>query len=158
MKKIRLIYLIVGVFLLFYLFLYHPNQSLRYMSNFNAEKTIVGRFILAPINIKLIAPPKIKYYCGERELEDRYQYEQCNKMFLHKNRVTPIKDQNLLLLYYSYEQQGLIGQPVSFDDNRQPRKKIARYETFALLILSLFFLWRKRFKATEALCKFYNKI
>jgi len=43
MKKIRLAYLIFGTFLLLYLFLYNPKQSLinfqSYISNFDAEKT-----------------------------------------------------------------------------------------------------------------------
>ena len=72
--------------------------------------------------------------------------------------IRPIKDYNLYFEYGVWESEGFIGKPNKIDTNWKLREEIARYETYVLLILSLFFLWRKRFKAIEALCKFYNKI
>ena len=159
MKEVRLTYLIFGTFLLLYLFLYNPKQSLTnfqsYISNFNPEKTMVGRFILVPINIKFIAPPKNKYYCGDREI-DKKDFDLCMEYSLHKMGIRKMKDANKLIHYLSLQMPHEI--PQIIDTNHGHRIRLLKSETYVLLVLSFVLLWLGRFRVTEDLRNFYKKI
>jgi|TARA_B100001964_G_scaffold89427_1_gene100498 hypothetical protein len=159
MNKFRLAYLIFGSFLLLYLFLYNPKQPSTnfqsYISNFNPEKTIVGRFILAPINIKFIVPPKEKYYCGDREI-DKKDFDLCMKYSLHKMGIRKMKDAGKLIHYLNLQRPHEM--PQIIDSNHGHRIRLMRAETYFLLICFFVLLWFYRFKATEGLRNFYKKI
>ena len=156
MKKIRLAYLIFGTFLLLYLFLYNPKQSLTnfqsYISDFNPEKTIVGRFILKPIN-QFIVTPRFQYRCGGMKVSS-IGYEECKLKFNEPLFKTEKLDFN------NYFTTTLVKKryPFKEDLNAERRISFEKFETYILLILAFSFLGRYRFKATEALRNLYKKI
>jgi hypothetical protein len=156
MKKIRLAYLIFGTFLLLYLFLYNPKQSLinfqSYISNFDAEKTMVGRFVLAPLNKNFIFPSKIKYYCGVTEIDKTF-YDECFMNYYH-----PLKKKKSIDYNKYFVKPGPPPHPRKFDSNKQNRKELAVFETYVFLVLSFILLWLGRFRATKDLYNFYKKI
>ena len=165
MKKVRLTYLIFGTFLLLYLFLYNPKQSLTnfqsYISNFNPEKTIVGRFILKPIN-QFIVTPRFEYYCGGMEVIS-IAFEPCKSKALNQSLYKKIRKKKDYNEYYTIEEkyvlfEGGIMYPYKKDLNAERRISFEKFETYILLILAFSILWRHRFKATEALRDIYKKI
>ena len=157
MKEVRLTYLIFGTFLLLYLFLYNPKQSLTnfqsYISNFNPEKTIVGRFILKPIN-QFIVTPRFEYHCGGMKVSS-IGYEECK---LKASNEPLFKRQKLN--WNNYYTTTLVKKryPSKKDLNAERRISFEKFETYILLILAFSILWRHRFKATEALRGIYKKI
>ena len=157
MKILRLTYLIFGTFLLLYLFLYNPKQSLTnfqsYISNFNPEKTVVGHFILKPIN-QFIIRPRFEYSCGGMKVSS-ILYEECKSMFHNEPFFKTEK-----LDYNDYFTTTFVKKriPLKKDLNAERRIGFEKFETYILLILAFSFLWRYRFKATEALRNLYKKI
>ena len=159
MKKVRLTYLIFGTFLLLYLFLYNPKQSLTnfqsYISNFNPEKTIVGRFILKPIN-QFIVTPRFEYHCGGMKVSS-IGYEECKLKASNEPLFKRIKDWNN---YATGDIYTLVRKKIPYkkDLNAERRISFEKFETYILLILAFSILWRHRFKAAEAMRDIYKKI
>ena len=95
-------------------------------------------FFLLGIGV-IISNKQLKGSCGGND-------DSCSCSALEKKmckaKSSTIKENTAIYVQQKNKELGYVGFPNKIDTNWKLREEIARYETFALLILSLFFLSR----------------
>jgi hypothetical protein len=141
-KSARILYLIFSITIISYLFLFDI-----FSKTFNYKYSFINEVVSLNLSYAIF-PPKPGYMCG-LEVVDYKNYKKCEKEY----RQTEFKMRVLKgkLVY--------LPEPKEFDANYIIRKDfIEPYTTFILFFLSLYLMWRYRFKVTNKILQFYKKI
>tara|TARA_B100001057_G_C22637335_1_gene866780 strand:- start:122 stop:571 length:450 start_codon:yes stop_codon:yes gene_type:complete len=141
-KSARILYLIFSITIISYLFLFDI-----FSKTFNYKYSFINEVVSLNLSYAIF-PPKPGYMCGLKVV-DYKNYKKCEKEY----RQTEFKMRvlNGKLVY--------LPEPKEFDANYIIRKDfIEPYTTFILFFLSLYLMWRYRFKVTNKILQFYKKI
>ena len=133
-KSARILYLIFSITIISYLFLFDI-----FSKTFNYRYSFINEVVSLNLSYAIF-PPKPGYMCGLKVV-DYKNYKKCEKE------------------YFQAEIKILQPQPDEFDANYIIRKDfIEPFITFILFFLSLYLMWRYRFKVTNKILQFYKKI
>ena len=133
-KSVRILYLIFSITIILYLFLFDI-----FSKNFNYRYSFINEAVSLNLTYAIF-PIKTAYVCGFKVV-DYKNFKKCEKEY----RQAEIKI--------------LQPKPYEFDANYKIRRNFVEpFITFILFFLSLYLMWRYRFKVTNKILQFYKKI
>ena len=140
-KSARILYLIFSITIISYLFLFDI-----FSKTFNYRYSFINEVVSLNLSYAIF-PPKPGYMCGQYVV-DYENYKKCEKEYRQTEFKMTVVNGKIVML----------PKPKEFDPNYTIRKNSESFITFILFFLSLYLMWRYRFKVTNKILQFYNKI